>query len=348
MNPSNTKLNRRQVIRWLAAAGAAPAFINSRAQDAPGATKNFADANRAREQVLAYLKELGRGSYLFGQLATWVHNENSDLEDPGNWIRKVFDHTGRLPRYGCITYDFDDNPFSDAAWNEGVKKIWERGLITGVYSFFANPAGGRWNDPCDIGMIFADGDNAIKANFLRQLDRMAANLRWLRDRGIPVVYTPFVEGDDRNKWHAKQGDETIIHLYRLVHDHFQTSGRLDNIIWGYHTTQNAGALARCYPGDAYVDMLGKSAYGAGLPFDEYEWAVARKREAGKVIWWAELGIRGRTEPPQDCFEVLKKLEGSFPELAGFVFWGDEDYYNVLGNLNGRELMAHSGIVTLKP
>ncbi len=43
-----------------------------------------------------------------------------------NWIQKIRNHTGKLPRYGCITYDFDDNPFSDAAWNAGVKKLWDR------------------------------------------------------------------------------------------------------------------------------------------------------------------------------------------------------------------------------
>ena len=37
------------------------------------------------------------------------------------------EHAGRLPRYGCITYDFEDNPFSDAAWNQGVLKLWNRG-----------------------------------------------------------------------------------------------------------------------------------------------------------------------------------------------------------------------------
>ena len=36
-------------------------------------------------------------------------------------------HTGKLPRYGCITYDFVDDPFSDAAWNEGVQKLWDTG-----------------------------------------------------------------------------------------------------------------------------------------------------------------------------------------------------------------------------
>lgn len=312
----------------------------------PGPAPAGSNAAQAREKVLTYLKGLGQGTYLFGQVGTWVHNENPDMDHPSNWLHKVHAHAGRWPRYGCITYDFEDNPFSDAAWNEGVQKLWNRGLIPGVYTFFANPGGGRWNDSCEIAQIWAAGENPVKAHFYRQLDRMAANLRWLKDRGIPVVYTPFVESDDRNKWHAKQGPEAIIPLYRLVHDYFQGTQRLDNVIWAYHTTQNDGALERCYPGDAYVDVLGKSAYGSGLVFSEYEWARAKKREQGKVIWWAELGIRGKSEPPRDCLDVLRKLESHFPELAGFVFWSDEGFYNVVGNLKAQDLMSHPKIVSL--
>ena len=176
---------------------------------------------------------------------------------------------------------------------------------------------------------------------------MAANLKWLKDQGIPVVYTPFVESDDRNKWHAKGGPEAVIKLYRLVHDYFTTDKGLDNILWAYHTTANHGALEKCYPGDAYVDILGKSAYGTGFGFSEYRWAVERKKQAGKVIWWSELGIRGRSNPAVDCLEVVKRLETKYPELAGFVFWSDDGFYNVVGNNNGPELMAHPKIVTLQ-
>ena len=300
------------------------------------------------EEVLSYLKGLGNGSYLFGQMATWVHNEDPDMSHPSNWIKQVHDHTGMFPRYACVTYDFHDDPFSDAEWNAGVQKLHNRGMIVGVYNFFANPSGGNWNDPCQSELIWAPGENAIKANFFGQLDRMAANLQWLKDRKIAVIYTPFVESDDQNKWHAKQGSESIIRLYRLVHDYFAVTKGLDNIIWAYHTTQRRGALERCYPGDDYVDVLGKSSYG-GLVFSEYEWAVEKKKNHGKVIWWAELGIRGnrgKSDSPRDCLEVLRTLEASFPELAGFVFWSDAGFFNVVGNLNGRELMAHPKIITL--
>ena len=32
------------------------------------------------EKVLTYLRGLGNGRYMFGQMATWVHNENPDMD----------------------------------------------------------------------------------------------------------------------------------------------------------------------------------------------------------------------------------------------------------------------------
>lgn len=301
--------------------------------------------SQTKQQVLDWLKARGHGSYFFGQMATWVHNETPDLDHPSNWLKKVHAHTGVMPAYGCLTYDFDDDPFTDAQWNAGVKQMWDRGLLVGVYSFYANPKGGRWNDEVQIDPIFAPEHNPVKANFYKQMDRMAGNLQWLRNRGVVVVYTPFVELDDRNKWHAKNGPQNGIRLFRLVHDHFSTKG-LDNIIWAFHTTQRAGALQEYYPGDAYVDIIGKSAYGRGLVFDEYEWAVEKKKKDGKIIWWAELGIRDQKEAPRDCLDVVRRLEERFPELAGFSFWGDAGFYNVVGNQNGKALMTDPRIITL--
>jgi len=60
-----------------------------------------------------------------------------------------------------------------------------------------------------------------------------------------------------------------------------------------------------------------------------------------------LGIRGSSDPPRDCLDVVKKLETRYPELARFVFWSDAGHYNTLGNRNGPALMAHPKIVTLE-
>ncbi|MFC2124765.1 glycoside hydrolase family 26 protein [Bacteroidota bacterium] len=304
-----------------------------------------------KEDVLEYLKTLGNGKYMFGQVATWVHNENPDMDDPSNWLKKVYDHAGKMPRYGVITYDFIDDPFPDMIWNGGVKKMWDNGIIAGVFTFYANPSGGYFRDSVEVGRIFEPGTNPIKSNFYAQMDRMAANFQWLEDQGVPVIYTPFVELD--GKWYPKDGRENAIKLYQLVHDYFSKTKGLDNILWAYHTMEKAynpttpkNVLEAFYPGDEYVDILGKSGYGSDLSFPEYEWAVEKKIQ-GKVIWWSELGINGKEDPPRDCFDVLDKLENSYPELAGFVFWSDAGHYNIIGNLNGPEFMTDPRIVTLE-
>jgi hypothetical protein len=71
-----------------------------------------------------------------------------------------------------------------------------------------------------------------------------------------------------------------------------------------------------------------------------------KKKAGKLIWWAELGIRAQEEAPRDCLDVVRKLDERFPELFGFSFWGDAGFYNVVSNQNGKELMTDSRIITL--
>ena len=99
-----------------------------------------------------------------------------------------------------------------------------------------------------------------------------------------------------------------------------------------------------------MDVMGHSVYhrwgNPELDFYDYEWAVGKKKNQGKIIWIAELGINSEGEEPRDCFDVLKRLENDYPELAGFVFWGDNEYYNVIGNRNGPEFMADTRIVTI--
>ena len=54
------------------------------------------------EKVLTYLKSMGNGSYMFGQMATWVHNENPDMDHGTNWLRKVYAHTARTDRKSVV------------------------------------------------------------------------------------------------------------------------------------------------------------------------------------------------------------------------------------------------------
>ncbi|MFW6146486.1 MAG: hypothetical protein ACOC7R_04040 [Planctomycetota bacterium] len=83
-----------------------------------------------------------------------------------------------------------------------------------------------------------------------------------------------------------------------------------------------------------------------LNFRDYNWAVEKKRNSGKVIWISELGINSPNLPPRDCFDVLKRLEEDYPELAGMVWWGDKGMHNVTGNANSAEFARDLRVITL--
>jgi hypothetical protein len=67
---------------------------------------------QSAKDLIVTLRGLGHGKHLFGQVATWVHNENPDPDHPGNWVRKVRDHTGRLPAVRLHHLRFRGQPLS--------------------------------------------------------------------------------------------------------------------------------------------------------------------------------------------------------------------------------------------
>ena len=320
--------------------------ISSQVQPIPEPLPDSLSLARANN-LRAYLKSLGNGKYLFGQVGKWVHGEDPDIDDDGNWVKQVYNHTGKWPGHGVTTYDYKSPnvSHSDADINSAVLEMWDRGIIPGVYTFWGHPGGKSWNNNMDIGLLFSEDSNPDKSNFYAQMDRMATNLQWLQDRGVPVIYTPLVESNDINKWHAKQGAENAIKLYQLIHDYFVNDKGLKNIVWSYHVV-GGGAMQGFYPGDSYVDIIGSSVYGTSIDFNNYAWAASKKKTAGKIVFISELGIREETDIPRNSLDVLGKLNSSYPDVSGFVFWGDNEYHNVTGNFNGLDLIRSTDIVAL--
>ena len=50
-----------------------------------------------KEDVINYLKTFGNGSWMFGQVATWVHNENPNMDHPSNWLQKIYTLPADIP-----------------------------------------------------------------------------------------------------------------------------------------------------------------------------------------------------------------------------------------------------------
>jgi hypothetical protein len=66
-------------------------------------------------------------------------------------------------------------------------------------------------------------------------------------------------------------------------------------------------------------------------------------------WIHRVQARGHRLPGYACVTydfVNDPSHNQFPEPAGFVFWADAPFYNVMGNRQARYLMASPQVVTL--
>jgi len=160
-----------------------------------------------------------------------------------------------------------------------------------------------------------------------------------------------------------QGPETFKKAYRHVVDCARAAGAL-NIQWVFHANNTSepdepwNRMKQYYPGDAYVDWLGLSAYGQQYPhtgwidfqkvLPEYyreicsitpdkpfilaEWGVGEFPKAGdKAAWLAE---------------AFRRFPVEFPRMKAAVYWherwrnSDGSYSNLRINSSEKSLAAY--------
>jgi len=119
----------------------------------------------------------------------------------------------------------------------------------------------------DLNKAFTDSTtyadfNTSSAEYLaivRDLDIIAANLKILADKGVPVLWRPLHEASGKWFWWGAKGPAATKALYHLMFDRFVNVHKLDNLIWVW-TSDEAADAADWYPGDAYVDIIGRDYY----------------------------------------------------------------------------------------
>lgn len=91
--------------------------------------------------------------------------------------------------------------------------------------------------------------------FTEDLKNAAAYLKLLRDADIPVLWRPFHEAAGGWFWWGKDA-ASFKSLWIAMFNYFKTEG-LDNLIWVWTTEGNDSDW---YPGDQYVDIVGRDIY----------------------------------------------------------------------------------------
>ncbi|GIK78236.1 MAG: beta-mannanase [Thermoleophilia bacterium] len=138
---------------------------------------------------------------------------------------------------------------------------------------------------------------------------------------------------------SADGPERFRDAYRHIVDVCDSEGA-ENITWFFHVDA-AGApgaawndIAAYYPGDAYVDWIGVSAYGSLRP--DYGWRSFRRvygraraelrALGGKPIAVLETGVReDRGSPGRKArwtARMLRDARRRFPEIAAISWWNE--------------------------
>lgn len=234
-------------------AAAACALVPARLAAAPARRLSDPRANAATRALYAWLWSLYGRRTLTGQ----QENPGEPREEL-NYIERT---TGRLPALLGLDY------IHPADWG-GVREralAWHArgGLVTLCWHWGAPDIGtGYENSKRDFDVAAALRPGTPQHRMMiEQMDAVAGELAWLRDRGVPVLWRPFHEFSGDWFWWGKHGPDAFRALFATMYERYAGRHRLDNLIWvlGW-AGQNVDA--RYYPGRRMVDIAGADIYAA--------------------------------------------------------------------------------------
>ena len=94
---------------------------------------------------------------------------------------------------------------------------------------------------------------------MRDMNMIADSLLTLQKEGVAVLWRPLHEASGKWFWWGTDGAKPCVALYKLMFDTFVNQKGLRNLIWVWTTDEATDALD-WYPGDDYVDVVGRDYY----------------------------------------------------------------------------------------
>jgi len=183
-----------------------------------------------------------------------------------------------------------------------LKSLQEGGLIIGGHDYTAVAvyleSNGTALDPNkDYAFYKADTEfDAANATvegtwenkvFTEDLKNAAAYLKLLRDADIPILWRPFHEAAGGWFWWGKDA-VSFKSLWIAMFNYFKAEG-LDNLIWVWTTEGND---ADWYPGDQYVDIVGRDIYNKETADCVSEYTSIAGNYGNKIVSLSECGTVG--------------------------------------------------------
>ena len=205
--------------------------------------------------------------------------------------------------------------------NTAPDRLWWRGFYTDATTF-------------DFAAALADTTSERYALLLRDMDAIAAQLQKFQAANVPVLWRPLHEAAGGWFWWGSKGPEAFKKLWQLMYHRLVDVNGLHNLVWVY--THEPGA-ADWYPGDAYVDVVGRDVYASD--------PATLMRDA-----WSELQTLYGSRKP-----VALSESGTLPDLdaatdfgvwwSWFALWTGSSYIRAVPADHLTRVMTSERVLT---
>ena len=253
--------------------------------------------------LLKFLKQQEGKSTLSGTMANVSWNINE-----AEWVHH---HTGKWPAINCFDFlhlyaspgnwiDYSEISVVEEWWNNGgiVSAMWhwnvpDNSTEENSYSFY-------WGNQLDQTSFdvnkIEDPSSEEYKRMIADIDKVSNYLLLLKEKDIPVIWRPLHEaagnigslpGGTAWFWWGAGGAYPLKKLWRLMFDRMTHHHGLNNLIWVW-TSQMTDH--NWYPGDEYVDMVGRDIYNASESLNiKNEFETLQQRYPGKPVALSECG-----------------------------------------------------------
>ena len=219
---------------------------------------------------------------------------NRTMENDGKYTPQTYEtqeelkyiHEASGKNVALVGFDFlhSSGKNSDQQWHQGythaslemAKMVWKAGGIPAfnwhwkdpmkeVEAFYTQSSGNTPFTTFSIGKAYDESTDKWKTDsdeykaIVRDLNIIADSLLTLQKEGVAVIWRPLHEASGKWFWWGTDGAKPCVALYKLMFDIFVKQKGLHNLIWVWTTDEATDAL-EWYPGDEYVDVVGRDYY----------------------------------------------------------------------------------------
>ena len=138
----------------------------------------------------------------------------------------------------------------------------------------------------DAACTMVDENSGEYKNVIADIDLISGYLKRLADEGVAVLWRPLHEAAGGWFWWGRdKNPKPCKALWLLMFDRMVNYHKLNNLIWVW-TCEESGDALEWYPGDEYVDIIGRDIYPQPNPRDKNHTSRVSNFEHLKEIYGA--------------------------------------------------------------